>query len=66
MLQNINIFLPIVFTQYKYAVISTTLWLTHIVDKKIIMMFIDNRSKGEHNGIPLHKNMLNKKCIQFR
>ena len=40
MLQNINIFLPIVFTQYKYAVISTTLLLTHIVDKKkFIMLF---------------------------
>ena len=31
MLQNINIFLPIVFTQYKYAAISTTLGLTLVV-----------------------------------
>ena len=29
------------------------------------MNFIDNRSKGEHNGTPLHKTTLYKKLIQF-
>ena len=33
---------------------------------KIIMNFIDNRSKGEAQWNPLHKTMLYRKCIQFK